>query len=100
MRITRIIALPVILVGTLAGTPWATATSTRAGAAYDIVYVRQPRHGDDTHAIWPEVFHPGTFEPGSDLILLRANGSEEVLVDTIDGAVTDPFVSFDAQWVY
>ena len=96
----RTIALSIILAGTLAGSPLATATNARAGVTYDIVYVRQPRHGDATHAIWPEVFHPGTFEPGSDLVLLRANGSEEVLVDTLNGAVTDPFVSFDAQWVY
>ena len=27
---------------------------------YDIVYVRQPRYGDDTvNTTWPEVFHPG-----------------------------------------
>lgn len=67
---------------------------------YDIVYVRQPRRGDNEHVIWPEVFHPATLEPGSDLMLLHANGSEEILVDATDGAVTDPFVSFDGLWVY
>src|SRR5687767_7839360 len=67
---------------------------------YDIVYVRQPRRGDNEHVIWPEVFHPATLEPGSDLMLLHANGSEEILVDATDGAVTDPFVSFDSLWVY
>ena len=33
-------------------------------------------------------------------MLLHPDGSEEVLVAGGDGAVTDPFVSFDAQWVY
>jgi hypothetical protein len=67
---------------------------------YDIVYVRQPRKGDNTHVVWPEVFHPGRIEPNSDLVLLHPDGSEEVLVDTTDGAVTDPFVSFDGESVY
>ena len=71
-----------------------------AGVDYDIVYVRQPRAGDNTQMTWPEVFHPGTLEPGSQLMLLHPNGAEETLVATTDGAVTDPFVSFDAQWVY
>lgn len=67
---------------------------------YDIVYVRQPREGDNSHVIWPEVFHPARIEPGCDLMLLHPNGSEEVLVDAGAGAVTDPFVSFDGKWVY
>ena len=33
-------------------------------------------------------------------MLLHPDGSEELLVAGGDGAVTDPFVSFDAQWVY
>ena len=33
-------------------------------------------------------------------MLLHPDGSEETLVDATDGAVTDPFVSFDGQWVY
>src|SRR5688500_10585502 len=82
--------------------PTSTASATiRAGLRlprqahaidYDIIYVRQPRRGDDEHITWPEVFHPGVFEPDSDLVLLYADGSEEVLVDTENGAVTDPFV--------
>jgi hypothetical protein len=39
-------------------------------------------------------------EPGSDLVLLHPDGKEEVLVAAGKGAVTDPCVSFDAQWVY
>lgn len=68
--------------------------------SYDLVYVRQPRYGDGTNTIWPEVFHPARMEPGSDLMLLHPNGTEEVLVAGGNGAVTDPFVSFDGEWVY
>lgn len=68
---------------------------------YDIVYVKQPRFGDDINTIWPEVFHPARLEPGADLVLLHPDGSEDILFDAGDiGAVTDPFVSFDGQWIY
>jgi hypothetical protein len=67
---------------------------------YDIVYVRQPRYGDDVNTIWPEVFHPARLDPGADLMLLHPDGSEEVLVAGGNGGATDPFVSFDAQFVY
>jgi len=68
--------------------------------SYDIVYIRQPRYGDNTSTTWPEVAHPASLEPGADLMLLHPDGSEQVLVTGGVGAVTDPFVSFDAQWVY
>ena len=67
---------------------------------YDIVYVRQARHGDDVNTIWPEVFHPARLDPGADLMLLHPDGSEEVLVEGGDGGVTDPFVSFDGESIY
>jgi hypothetical protein len=67
---------------------------------YDVVYVRQPRYGDGDNTVWPEVFHPARLEPGADLVLLHPDGSEEVLVAGGNGAVTDPFVSFDGAWVY
>ncbi len=67
---------------------------------YDVVYVRQPRYGDLDNTTWPEVFHPARAEPGADLVLLHPDGSEELLVDCTVCSVTDPFVSFDAQWVY
>lgn len=70
------------------------------GGDYDIVYVRQPRFGDDVNTTWPEVFHPARLDPGADLMLLRADGTEERLVEGGNGSVTDPFVSFDAKWVY
>ncbi|TMC48545.1 MAG: hypothetical protein E6J26_10640 [Chloroflexi bacterium] len=88
------LSLLVSVSGAFAASPQSPA------ASYDVVYVRQPRMGDSTNISWPEVFHPGTVEPGSDLVLLHPNGTEEILVDTTDGAVTDPFVSFDGQWVY
>ena len=39
-------------------------------------------------------------DPGSDLMLLHPDGTEEVLVAGGDGSVTDPFISFDGEWVY
>src|SRR5678816_3926605 len=67
---------------------------------YDIVYVRQPRFGDNTNTIWPEVFHPARLDPGADLMLLHPDGSEEVLVAGGNGGVTDPLISFDGKWCY
>jgi hypothetical protein len=67
---------------------------------YDIVYVRGIRKGDDTLVHWPEVFGPFNMETGADLMLLHPDGSEELLVSGADGSVTDPYVSFDGEWVY
>ncbi len=67
---------------------------------YDIVYVRAPRHGDERQIMWAEVFNPFQGEPGSDLVVLHPDGREEVLVAAGDDAIADPYVSFDAQWVY
>ena len=86
-----------------AATPGTDLPDQQAGSgsvSYDVVYVRQPRHGDNTNTIWPEVFHPARAEPGADLMLLHPDGSEEVLVDCDVCSVTDPFISFDAEWVY
>jgi hypothetical protein len=67
---------------------------------YDIVYVRAPRAGNNTYVRFPDVFFPTAMPSGSDLMLLHANGSEEVLYAAGKGAVLDPAVSFDAQWVF
>ena len=67
---------------------------------YDIVYVRQPRFGDNNNTTWPEVFHPARLDPGADLMLLHTNGTQEVLVAGGNGSVTDPFMSFDGKWCY
>src|SRR5262245_15501939 len=68
---------------------------------YDIVYVRAKRAGDKVHKrFYTDIATPVTLEPGADLMLLHPDGKEEVLVKGGDGAVTDPVVSFDGQWVY
>src|SRR5262245_26884146 len=68
---------------------------------YDIVYVRAQRAGDKVHKrFYTDFSQPVTMEPGADLMLLRPDGSEEVLVAGGEGSVTDPIVSFDGQWVY
>lgn len=81
-------------------TPPGPTPPVAGSVPYPIVYVRQPRRGDTDRILWPEVFHPATLEPGSDLVLLRTDGTEDVLVAAGVGAVTDPFPSFDAAWVY
>src|SRR5216110_1780052 len=77
-----------------------TALSGAKAPDYDIVYVRAPRFGDNQNSNWPEVFNPGVMDAGADLMLLHPDGSEELLVGGGRGSVTDPFVSFDGQWVY
>src|SRR5947209_4456654 len=68
---------------------------------YDIVYVRALRAGDkEFKRFYTDFSQPVTMEPGADLMLLHPDGREELLVAGGDGSVTDPFVSFDAQWVY
>jgi hypothetical protein len=79
-----------------AGLPLASAGVVE----YDIVYVRGPRYGDTQDTRWQEVRDPLSVEPGQDLVLLHPDGREEVLVAGGDGAVVDPVVSFDAQWIY
>lgn len=85
---------------TLAVTMLPLVASIAAARTYDIVYVRQPRYGDTTNTTWPEVAHPASLDPGADLMLLHPDGSEELLVAGGNGAVTDPFVSFDGRFVY
>jgi hypothetical protein len=68
---------------------------------YDIVYVRAPRKGDKGRTTWTEIAHPAMMDAGADLMLLHPDGSEEVLVEGgVDGAITDPVVSFDGRSVY
>ena len=74
---------------------FASLPSTLAATVnYDIVYVRQPRYGDNTNTTWPEVFHPARLDPGADLMLLHPDGSEEVLVAGGNGSVTDIAMRF------
>jgi hypothetical protein len=105
-----LLTLPVALVGTLAGEekksrtldvhPQHISTDKTVKYDYDIVYVRAPRKGDDVQIAWAEVFAPLRAEPGSDLMSLHPDGTEEVLVAAGDDTVADPFVSFDGEWVY
>src|SRR5262245_62510895 len=73
---------------------------------YDIVYVRAPRtvKGKDGKvqqaSVWPDASNPENLRASTDLMLLHPNGKEEVLVEGGKGAIADPYVSFDAQWVY
>jgi hypothetical protein len=68
---------------------------------YDIVYVRTPRKGNAPHSSrWPDASLPLNVDAGGALMLLHPDGSEERLVAGGKGSVTDPFVSFDGQWVY
>jgi hypothetical protein len=79
--------------------PIATDPSVRYD--YDIVYVRARRTGDKVHKrFYTDIATPVTLEPGADLMLLHPNGTEEVLVEGGEGAVTDPMVSFDGRSVY
>lgn len=80
--------------------PPAIGTDQSVRYDYDIVYVRAPRHGDKKLSKWAEFSDPTRMEPGADLMLLRPDGSDEVLVSGQDGSVMDPYVSFDGQWVY
>jgi hypothetical protein len=68
---------------------------------YDVVYVRALRAGDEKHKrYYTDFSQPVTMEPGADLMLLKPDGSEELLVEGGKGSVTDPIVSFDGKWVY
>src|SRR5205085_7177559 len=66
---------------------------------YDVVYVRLQRAGHKPK-VWAQAGVPLQMNPGADLMLLHPDGSEEVLVPGGKGSITDPFVSFDGQWVY
>lgn len=93
--------------GPLNVTPTLISGDTTVRYNYDIVYVRAPRMlpgGTPTmpqvSARWADFSNPAAVNPGSDLMLLHPNGTEEVLVAAGAGAVQDPYVSFDGQTVY
>jgi RNA polymerase sigma factor (sigma-70 family) len=68
---------------------------------YPIVYVRVPRPPEGDDRIWMNT-HPAIAAPrGSELMLWRPDGKEEVLVPVQEHeAICDPYVSFDGEWVY
>lgn len=73
---------------------------------YDIVYVRAPRTSKDKSGkerlamVWPDASEPFNMHSSTDLMLLHPDGKDELLVAGAPGAIADPYVSFDAQWVY
>ena len=86
--------------GAINVTPKPIAADRSVKYDYDIVYVRAPRKGDVVGTNWPEISNPVFMDPGADLVLLHPDGIEEVLVKGGAGSVTDPFVSYDGEWVY
>lgn len=92
--------ISILLLAVVGATLFGSQRLPAATVAYDIVYVRAPRDASRP-GHFAEVFRPFSMEANSDLVLLHPDGREEVLVDApANGAVADPFVSFDAQWVY
>src|SRR5262245_20794289 len=70
------------------------ATDSTLEYDYDIVYVRTPRKDNKPHSSrWPDASLPLNVDAGGDLMLLKPDGKEEVLVEGGKGSVTDPFVS-------
>ncbi|MDT0627682.1 hypothetical protein [Alteromonas sp. W364] len=68
---------------------------------HDIVYVRYPNETEDDLFIdIPQGEHAYDIAGGADLMLLKADGNEVVLVDCDQCSVMDPFISFDAKTVY
>jgi hypothetical protein len=68
---------------------------------YDIVYIRTPRKDNKPYSgRFPDATLPLNVDAGGDLMLLHPDGTEEVLVAGGKGSVTDPFVSFDGEWVF
>jgi hypothetical protein len=69
--------------------------------SYDIVYVRYPNETDDDQFVnIPQGEHAYDIAGGADLMLLKPDGSEIVLVDCTECSVMDPFISFDGKTVY
>jgi hypothetical protein len=68
---------------------------------YDIVYVRYPNETEERKFIAiPQGEHAYEITGGADLMLLKTDGSEIVLVDCTECSVMDPFISFDGETVY
>ncbi|HTK78533.1 MAG TPA: hypothetical protein VL371_24965, partial [Gemmataceae bacterium] len=91
---------PADVAGPINVAPKPIATDQSVKYDYDIVYVRALRKGDAVGTNWPEISNPVFMDPGADLMLLRPDGREELLVKGGAGSVTDPMVSFDGEWVY
>ncbi len=67
----------------------------------EIVYVRYPKETSLQPFITiPQGEHAYRIAAGADLMLLRPDGSEQILVDCAVCSVMDPFISFDGNTVY
>jgi len=73
-------------------------TSQASAIDFPIVYVRQPI--TSAHPRINDIEKPCWTEPGSALMLLKPDGTEEVLFADPVGGVLDPCPSLDAKWVY
>ena len=100
LSLSLVWAQPPDVSGPINVTPKPIASDKSVKLDYDIVYVRAPRKGDAVGTNWPEISNPVFMDAGADLMLLHADGTEEVLVKGGAGSVTDPMVSFDGEWVY
>jgi hypothetical protein len=80
----------------------AVAASVKAQQLdYDIVYVRYPNQTDKSSFVRiPQGEHPYVITAGADLMLLKKDGQEQVLVDCDECSVMDPSISLDGKIVY
>tara|TARA_Y100000310_G_scaffold302008_1_gene338956 strand:+ start:1149 stop:4094 length:2946 start_codon:yes stop_codon:yes gene_type:complete len=72
------------------------------GVTYDIVYVRYPMNPlTGNYIVIPSGETPYNIEGGADLMLVRPDGTEEVLGDCdLSCSYMDPSISFDGRYVY
>ena len=72
------------------------------GITSPIVACRMPKAGNEERRAFPDVMNFSLYVGrGTDLVLIHPNGREELLVDAgPNGAIVDPFVSYDGQSVY
>ena len=81
--------------------PKPIATDKSIKYDYDIVYVRAPRNGDKARSqLGRDRPSRRIMEPGADLMLLHPDGRRKCWSPGGKGSVTDPYVSFDGEWVY
>ncbi|MCF6319699.1 MAG: hypothetical protein L3J83_10560, partial [Proteobacteria bacterium] len=67
---------------------------------FDIIYVRYPDPGEGNFVSIPQGEKPYRLVGGADLVLLKPDGTEIILVDCSTCSVMDPFISYDGNTVY
>ncbi len=83
-----------------AGGDFVFASSFEQASTFDIVYVRYPDPGEGVFVNIPQGEKPYRLAEGADLVLLKPDGSEIILVDCAECSVMDPFISYDGKTVY